>query len=171
MARQAVTSGQLSRIDGIDEVQREITRRLALLRHSGQAGQTGDALKRVYFEAAEPLYNDIRTNILSLPLDPSAKDVLRQQLVRGRGPRRFPNAFIAMYQWAANIAARKAAGGRVPNPYWFEYGTKPRQTKRGHKTGQIRPTPFFRPAIPRNKAAVANKLVDGLRRVLVEGED
>lgn len=171
MARASVSQKQLLKIEGVEEVQKEIARRLALLRHRGQAGQVGDALKHVYHDAAEPLVNEVKTGIASLSVERSAKNVLTGQVVRGRGPRRFPNAFVAMYQWAVNVKARATAGGRVPNPYWFEYGTVDRKTKSGKSTGRMKPTPFFRPAITRSREAVKKRLVDGLRRVLVKGDE
>lgn len=164
MARSVVTPGQLSKLVGVAEVQKEIARRL-----SGNP-LLGKKLKNLFLFAAQPIVAHAKRNISVLPVGQSAKSVLTGQVVAGRGPAKHPNAFVAMYQWAVNVAARKSAGGRVPNPAWFEYGTVERITRSGHRTGKMTATPFFRPAITQGRPEVKTRLVAGLKDVLVEGK-
>jgi hypothetical protein len=161
MARQAVTSRQLLKIEGIEEILKKIAERLP--RHH----VVGPKLKDMYLKAALPIQAQAKRNIDSLPLAAGAKTTLKQQVVAGRGPARFPNAFVSMYQWAAT-AQSVGPGGRIPNPYWFEFGTALRETKGGHRTGQITATPYFRPAITQARGKVKLELEAGLKRILVE---
>lgn len=164
MPRSVVTSRQLGKLIGVADVQKEIARRLP------SNPLLGKKLKTLFLHSAQPIVAHAKQNIFGLPIGQTAKSVLVGQVVAGRGPAKHPNAFVAMYQWAVNIAARKAEGGRVPNPAWFEYGTVERVTKSGHRTGTMTATPFFRPAITQARPEVRQRLVEGLKEVLVDGK-
>ena len=164
MAKTAVTTKKLLQVEGIEDVMEAISKRISEdARIAGLTGdnKTGLALKQLFLDAAKPVQDNAQRNIDGLPISGSAKNVLKSQVVRGRGPQRFKNAFVAMYQWAATKGQ-----GSIPNPYWFEFGTKPREGPRG----QMTPTPFFRPAVTASRGAVRAALVDGLKRILVDGE-
>lgn len=167
MPKAAVTGRQLVKVEGIEEVLQEIKNRISELRYRGGAGDYGKAVKQLFYEAAEPIEKQAKQNIDRLAIGRTAQRILKQQIVRGRGPRRHPNAFVTLYQWAAETTG---GGSRIPNPYWFEYGTHERRTKRGRRTGQMRPTPFFRPAITQARNEVKALLIEGLRRLIVAGK-
>lgn len=152
-----------TRTRGSLAILKEISKRLDLT--------TGAALKDLYLRAAQPILTQARQNIDSLPISDSAKAVLKVQVVAGRGPKRLPNAFVAMYQWAANVEANHQQGHRVPNPYWFEFGTAERVTASGHKTGHMGPTPYFRPAVVQARGEVRALLVQGLKDLVVDGKE
>src|SRR5688572_2170276 len=123
MARSVVTPNKLNKLVGVADVQKEIARRLR------SNPLLGKKLKKLFLDADQLIVAHAKLNISVLPVGQSAKSVLTGQVVAGRGPAKHPNAFVAMYQWAVNVAARKSAGGRVPNPAWFEYGTVERITR------------------------------------------
>jgi hypothetical protein len=81
--------------------------------------------------------------------------------VTNAGPENKPNAISKVSQPAA---IRKL--GDAPNPYWWEYGTVPRATGKGANRGQIKPTPFFRPAVNQAKGKATEVLVDGLKKLI-----
>lgn len=164
MPRSGVTSRQLLKVEGVEEILKEIARRLP------SNPVVGRKLKTVFLEAAKPIQERAKHNIDGLPISFSARTLLKGQVVAGRGPAKHPNAFVALYQWAVNVASRKSEGGRVPNPSWFEFGTVERVDKSGHKTGKMTATPFFRPAITQARPEVKQVLVEGLKEVLVDGK-
>lgn len=161
MARTIGTRRDLSRIEGIEEVLKNIEKRLPKDRAVGQK------LKEVFKHAAEPIQEQARSNIKSTPLNESGKKLLSEMVVVGKGPARHPNAFVSLYQFAIH-------SDTILNPYWVEFGTAMRFTgKKGGPrrfTGQIIFSPFFRPAISQARGKVKGRLVDGLRTVLVDAK-
>lgn len=149
MPRNVVTAGKLSRIEGVPEAIEEIERRLDRFK--------GKKLKAAYVDAADIVTAQVRANIDGMDVSPDLKRALKAAAVTNEGPEELPNAISRMSQHAA-VKALGTRDGRIPNPYWWEYGTVPRSWRSGKSTGQIRPQPFFRPAITMARAAVASFL-------------
>lgn len=149
MPRNVVTAGKLSRIEGVPEAIKEIERRLDRVK--------AKALKAKYVEAADIVTAQVRANIDGMDVSSDLKRALKAAAVTNEGPEELPNAISRISQHAA-IKALGTRDGRIPNPSWWERGTVPRTWKSGKSTGQIRPQPFFRPAITMARPAVVSFL-------------
>ncbi len=159
MAR-AVSKKALMRFEGMDTVIAKMEKIIA----NTSGGTQGAKLKRVYVEAAAIVSNQARANIASLPnTSAELKEVLSAMVVTNEGPESKPNAISAVVQ---QVGVKKFPDRFVPNPYWFEYGTVARTTKKGANRGQIQPTPFFRPAIATARGKATEVLVDGLKKLV-----
>jgi hypothetical protein len=151
MARTAVTRGKLLKIEGVDEVLANITKTMSRVK--------GKEIKAGYVRIArEELASRVHANIDGLPVSQDVKEVLHAAAVTNAGPEEIPNAVVMISQQAA-IKRLGRSGGRIPNPYWWEYGTMSRVTKAGRRTGQITPSPFFRRAVTASRGAILAALV------------
>ena len=153
MARQAVTRSQLFKVDGLEDVLDAVGR--------VQKG-TAKELKKVFMLAAVVVAQDAQRNVDKIPsssLNASGKRKLQQMIISAYGEPRKDNVIVGV----SAVRARKLnKGKRFMNPYWWEFGTAVRYTKRGGRRGQIKATPYFRPAVTANKARVRDILASGI---------
>lgn len=161
MARSAVSKTSLLKVEGLEVLIGKIEKIIA----NTQGGEAGKKLKRVYFDAAALHSNQVRANIQGLDATARTKEVLTAMVVTNEGPESKPNAISKMSQ-AAGIR-KLGKGVRVPNPYWFEFGTVPRSTGTGANRGMMKPKPFFRPALQQSRARVIDKLKSGFEKVIL----
>lgn len=136
--------------------------------------EEGNAIKRLCIEAGKPVQDKVRRNIDALPYSNDAKQILKAQVIRGGGPKKFPNAIVAMYQFSEEAKAFNPHGETILNPYWVEFGTAERQTgKKGgpiRRTGRISMTAIFNPAVKDSRSDVKGILSTGLKAILIEGK-
>lgn len=157
--RQVVSTKSLLKVEGVAEIVKQLE---AIIDQT-----TGKYLKRVYVRGAALVSDQARANIQNLPISEQVKKVLTATVVTNEGPESKPNAISAVSQRAAERRlSAKQNGIRVPNPFWFEYGTVPRATGTGANRGMMKPTPFFRPAVEAKRAEVKQFLIDELRDIL-----
>jgi hypothetical protein len=157
MPRNVVTAGKLNRIEGVPEALAEIGRRLNRVK--------AQALKAKYVEAADIVTAEVRAKIAGMSASPELKRALTAAAVTNQGPDELANAVSRISQHAA-IKALGTRDGRIPNPYWWEYGTVARAWKSGKSTGQIKPQPFFRPGVTAARAKVTAFLIQVFRDAL-----
>lgn len=155
--RALITKGGLLKLEGLGE----IVSRMEKIIENTSGGAAGKKLKKVYVAAASVISAQARRNIQGLEASPELKAALTASVVTNEGPEGKPNAVSKVSQPAA---LRKL--GDAPNPYWFEYGTVPRATGKGANRGQIKPQPFFRPAIEQARGKAIEVLTDGLKKLI-----
>lgn len=168
MARQAVTKRQLGKgIVGMAELLKEIE-------HRSFTVEEGTKIKALCKEAAKPIEDNAKRNIDSLDLSPRGKQILKAMVVRGEGPKKFPNAIVAMYQFSRAAKAFNPQGDTILNPYWIEFGTVERQTGKSggpiRRTGRINIMSFFVPAVKDARPEVKMILATGLKSILIDGK-
>jgi hypothetical protein len=85
-------------------------------------------------------------------------------IITAYGDRTKPNVIVGTSAVRARriAEARSFTYRRFMNPYWWEFGTAPRFTKKGARRGQIMATPYFRPAVTANLAKVRDILASGI---------
>ncbi len=161
MARSAVSKNSLLKIDGMDAVIKKVE---AIIEKTS-GGTAGAKLKKqVYIPAATVISNQVRLQISNLDASKEVKEALAASVGTNEGKESQPNAIVIVSQ---PIGVRRLGEGVfVPNPYWYEYGTRSRFTKKGARRGQINPQPFFRPAVETARSKATNVLVDGLKKLI-----
>jgi HK97 gp10 family phage protein len=155
--RALITKGGLLKLEGLGE----IISKMEKIIENTSGGAAGKKLKKVYVSAASVISAQARRNIANLEVSPDLRAALIASVVTNEGPESKPNAISKVSQPAA---IRKL--GDAPNPYWWEYGTVPRATGKGANRGQIKPQPFFRPAIEQARGKAIEVLTDGLKKLI-----
>jgi hypothetical protein len=156
MARRAITTRKLVAIEGIPEVLANIAKVMNKT--------TAESLKKLYIDAAKPVWSTAKRNISGLNVSPQLKQVLDAMVMINSAIPRNPYVLVGMSQQAG---IRKLGKGRfIPNPYWFEFGTDARKRSGGGGTGRITPTPYFRPALTAARPLVKQAIVAGFPKIL-----
>ena len=162
-----VTKRELFRVEGMDKILAEITKAMDRV--------TAERLKEVFVKAAIPIWSSVKENIASLDASTKIKQMLDAMMMINQGKPKRANVLTGMSQeYARRVKPnlfRREAGWRILSPYWVEFGTQPRYTKKKHFKygwfrGYLSPKPFFRPAVEANKGKVKEVLVSELRRVI-----
>ncbi len=153
--RSLVTTKGLSKIEGMDELQANISRMMDKV--------TGHKLKKLFYRGAATVRDMARRNVDGIKADREMKEWLKTKVIASYGPERFPNAFVVLQG-----SAPRWRGGEedMPNPYWWEFGTQARSTKSGGRRGQMVPQKFFRPAITASRRKVRGILEEGFRDIV-----
>jgi hypothetical protein len=155
--RALITKGGLLKLEGLTEIVSKMEKIIA----NTSGGEAGKKLKKVYVLAAGEVSKQARRNIANLDASPDLKKLLTASIVTNAGPENKPNAISKVSQPAAEKKL-----GYAMNPYWWEYGTVPRTTGKGANRGQIKPKPFFIPAVNQAKGKAIEVLVDGLKKLI-----
>ena len=155
--RALITKGGLIKLEGMGE----IISKMEKIIENTSGGTAGKKLKKVYVAAASEISKQARRNIQNLEVSADLKAALTASVVTNEGPESKPNAVSKVSQPAA---IRKL--GDAPNPYWWEYGTVPRATGKGANRGQIKPQPFFIPAVNQARGKAIEVLTDGLKKLI-----
>jgi hypothetical protein len=161
--RQTVSKNQLLKVDGMDDVLEEIEKRMDRM--------TGEAIKEALVNAAKPLFGQVKENIAGLSIGPKLKEMLTAQVAIMRGSKKVPRIMIGMSQDAGlhrrpDLFVRPDGKRKPVSPYWFEFGTAARVTDKGHATGAIKSTPFWRPALSSSKDSIRNRLAYELKKIV-----
>ena len=159
-SRALITKGGLLKLEGLTEIVSQIEKII----ENTSGGAAGKNLKKVYVKAASVISRQARRNIQALPISGQLKQVLSSTVVTNEGPENKSSAISKVSQKAG--VKRVEGELYVGNPYWWEYGTVPRATSKGANRGQIKPTPFFRPAVNQAKGKAIEVLVDGLKKLI-----
>jgi HK97 gp10 family phage protein len=155
--RALITKGGLLKLEGLGE----IVSKMEKIIENTSGGAAGKKLKKVYVLAAGEVSKQARRNIANLEVSPELKELLTASIVTNAGPENKPNAISKVSQPAAEKRL-----GYAMNPYWWEYGTVPRATGKGANRGQIKPQPFFRPAVEQARGKAIEVLTDGLKKLI-----
>lgn len=157
-----VTKSKLFRVEGMEETLAEITKTMNRV--------TAERLKKVFVEAAKPIWSEVKRNIAGLDVSPVMKEMLDSMMMINQGKPKRANVLEGMSQnWG-----RKQRPGlfsrfgtwSVVNPYWIEFGTRAHDAGWAKPAGGIKPHPFFRPAVTAKRGEVKDVLVRELKRVI-----
>ena len=161
MARSVVSKNSLLKMEGLSQLISKFEKVI----ENTSGGTAGKRLKKeVYVPAAVVVSNQVRTEIANLDAKQSTKDALAACVATNEGKESQPNAIVIVSQ---PIGVRRLGKNVfVPNPYWYEYGTVPRFTTKGAFRGEIKPQPFFRPAVNSSRKKAGDVLVSGLKKLI-----
>lgn len=134
---------------------------------------------RALLAGARVFRREIRREIRKLEISPTGKRALSRglHLVRHRSLRH-GRMTVTVRFWVtrptqAEIKAARAEG-RTPEDWdpffwhWIEYGTVQRSTKKGWARGEVKATPFVRPAVERAEEEAYRAIQDELDKAIDE---
>ena len=153
--RSLVTTKGLSKIEGMNELQANISRMMDKV--------TGHKLKKLFYRGAATVRDQARRNVDGIKANREVKGWLKKKLIASYGPERYPNAFVVLQGHAPEW---RGGGENMPNPYWWEFGTAERTTKSGGARGKMTAQPFFRPAITASRRKVRGILAEGFHDIV-----